>query len=175
MELVISSFLLVPGLGIPVALLTWYLFSRLYDLGHLNNEQKPQDAFKELKKRSKKEGLIDDNFLQKRWMKFGGGYYGLTALWTFVVIELSELTQFIGNFPGFDSLLADGVFTFVINVLVNQLMNVIAAFVWFTYWSELVLACLAVSYGGYLLGMHAAQRGFRFNRKTLKIESVAKS
>ena len=51
-------------------------------------------------------------------------------------------------------------------------MNLIAAFIWFTYWSE-VIVTVAVSYGGYLLGMNVAKHGYRFNVQTKKIERSA--
>ena len=39
MALIASALLLLLQLGIPVALLTWYLFSRLYDRGHLDDQE----------------------------------------------------------------------------------------------------------------------------------------
>ena len=153
MDLIASSFLLMFQLGIPVTLLTWYLFSRLYDRGHLDDQEDSEAAFKALKARNKEEKLEDNNLVQQRWMKFGGGFYGLTALWTLVVIEISDFVQFVVGFPGFAALFSDGVISFIISFFVNQLMNLIAAFIWFTYWSE-VIVTVAVSYGGYLLGMN---------------------
>ena len=169
MELLLSIITLSFQLGIPVAFLTWYLFSRLYDRGQLDNQEDPRQSFKALKARTKKEGLIDSNLVQQRWMKFGGGFYGLTALWTLVAIEFVDVSQFIMNFPGFSALFSEGIISFVIGVVVNQLLNLLAAFLWFGFWDN-VLVSIAVSYIGYLVGMNAAQRGYRFNQETLRID-----
>ncbi len=174
MDLIAALFRLSFALGAPIALLTWYLFSRLYDRGQLDVLEDPKASFKALKERTRKEGNTDENIVQRRWMKFGGGYYGLTALWTLVVIEVVDFIQFVVGFPGFAALFADGVIAFIIGVLINQLKNIIAAFIWFGYWDD-VLVCIAVSYIGYLLGMTAAQRGYRFNRKTLRVDHPTQS
>ena len=33
-------------------------------------------------------------------MKFGGGFYGITAVATLILIEIADLFSFINDFPG---------------------------------------------------------------------------
>lgn len=45
-------------------------------------------------------------FLHSKWVTFGGGFYGLIALLTFVVIELTQITQFWLSVEGWSDITA---------------------------------------------------------------------
>jgi hypothetical protein len=85
-------------LGLPLALLSWLIFMRLFISGELDRQsdrkgiergvKKIKASFKGEKKRTFAEKSKTDLVFEK-WMYFGSGFYGLAALWTLVVIEVS--------------------------------------------------------------------------------------
>ena len=92
-------------------------------------------------------------------MKFGGGFYGVTAFITWIYIELGEAVSFILNFSGFAELFKDGIGSFLIDLMVNQFQNFITAMIWFTYWADgerSILVWVVVPYLAYLAGLFAA-------------------
>ena len=163
-------------LGLPLALLSWLIFMRLFVSGELDRQsdrkgiergvKKIKASFKNEKKKSFAEKSKTDLVFEK-WMYFGSGFYGLAALWTFLVIELSELIDFVFNFPGLDVLFGDGLISFLFNVGMNQLGNLISAFVWFSYWDGSMLIWVLVAYAGYHAGIEAARRNLKVSKETL--------
>lgn len=155
-------------LMLPVALLAWWLFSRLYSSGRLErglDRKATKLAMKRIKTETRKD---KSDFLNTRWMRFGGGFYGLVALWTFVCIELSELTAFFGNFNGFAELFQNGILHFLISVAVNQLQNFVTALFWFGWWPSnggggTPMLWVAAAYAAYLGGLTLARRGVTVN------------
>ena len=149
-------------LGVPILVLSWLLFSWLYREGKLEikaDRKATAGSLKEMKKASKDKDVRGQNYIYDKWMWFGSGFYGLAALWTFLVMELVDAINFIFNFPGFASLLAGGFINVIIRGLMNQLENIISAFLWFNYWSDgSPFIWLIVSYFGYLGGIELAKR-----------------
>jgi len=147
-------------LGLPVFLMTWYLFRRLYQRGEL----KAGTNYKTIKsnlKSMKKQGKESSDILHKKWMKFGGGFYGLTAVVSLILIEVVDIWNFLFHFPGFEVLFQDGLIGFVIGLFVNQLQNFIAACLWFAHWGDggrNVLVWIVVPYGCYLLALRLAEQ-----------------
>lgn len=154
-------------LGLPMCALSWFLFSWLYNSGDVDRkaDQKSTKAqLKSLGKTFKKEKNASDQsqaaYVYRRWAAFGGGFYGLAALWTFVVIEVSQTIRFVLRFPGFAELFKDGFVNFAVELITNQIGNLVSAFVWFAYWpSETMILWVLVAYFGYRLGMEFAKRG----------------
>lgn len=161
------------GLGIPVLALTWYMFGRLYQAGELERGHTGKalgQSLKELKAKNKAPETRSKDFLHNRWMRFGGGFYGLTALWTFAVIEALDLTGFIWNFPGFAALFADGVISFLVDVFTNQITNFVSAMVWFTYWGGdggSIFVTFFIAYGAYLAGLKLAREDVTPEKESL--------
>ena len=126
----LTEFLLtLLALALPVTCLSWLLFHRLYDSGELDrrdNRRALGKSLKAIKKNRKREGAPERDFIHTRWMKFGGGFYGITALWTFVVIEANDITTFVSTFPGLVALFEDGLLNLLVSALVNQIMNLSA-------------------------------------------------
>lgn len=162
-------------LGLPVAVLSWFILRRLYRSGELDpsDDRKEIDAsLKRMRKRLKRGTEIDStrsyqpaNLLQARWLKFGAGFYGTAALWTFFVIELNELGGFLSSFTGFAALFEIGVVNLLVALFVNQVMNFVAAITWFRYWATIDSAIwlwMLIAYLGYLAGMYAARRDREF-------------
>ena len=163
-------------LGLPLALLSWLIFMRLFISGELDRQsdrkgiergvKKIKASFKGEKKRTFAEKSKTDLVFEK-WIYFGSGFYGLAALWTLVVIEVSELIGSVFNFPGLDALFGDGLIAFLFNLAMNQLSNLISAFVWFSYWDGSMLIWVLVAYAGYLAGIEAARRNLQVSKEAL--------
>lgn len=182
-------------LGIPVAVLSWVMFSWLHSEGKLDIAANRKDLASDLKKIKKtykhdkaeqakqrkkvkpslKEKLQNFNFMRAnesqtdqandsanmifdRWMWFGSGFYGLAALWTFIIVEVQDMFRFVFAFPGFAEIFKHGVVQAIIDLVLNQLMNIFSAFVWFNYWSDAsLLTWVLVAYVGYLAGLQVAK------------------
>ncbi len=148
-------------LGLPVTAMSWYLVNRLYKSGKLSKSddfQSVKSSVANLKKNSAEESS-GFNFAEQRWMKFGGGFYGVTALTTWILIELGEVLSFVGSFPGIDELFKDGIGAYLVDLMLNQFQNFISSLIWFAYWAEgdrNLLVWLIVPYLAYLTGLFAA-------------------
>jgi len=150
-------------LGLPMAVLSWLIFHWLFSDGSLGRDVKHKALKSQLKgqeKRLKNSGNKKAQLFYNRWAWFGGGFYGLAGLWTFLVIEIGDLANFLsaGNYlAGIDSNIID----FVISILINQLTNSIQALLWFSYWpgpGESMLIWIAAGYLGYWVGVEMARR-----------------
>ena len=107
-------------------------------------------------------GKPKHDFLHDKWMKFGGGFYGVVAFYTYVLIEIDEVWDFIGSLA---NLFNENLVRLVIQFFIESIMNFIAAVAWPVYWlnrvhSEQWLWVIA-AYAGYWLGARAA---FRYNQ-----------
>ena len=151
-------------LGIPMVVLSWIIFTRLYGGGELdrNADKKSIGAKVKNMKRSfnKEKDGGTSNYMVEKWMWFGSGFYGLAGLWTFAVIEIADVLRVISNPSTILHALDDGFVAAVIDLAVNQFSNFITAFVWFGYWpDEGTIVWLLVAYVGYWIGEELARRG----------------
>lgn len=147
-------------LGVPVFLVTWYLLRRLYRSGKLE-QGVDFETLKTRLKGIKKEQESSDDFLHRNWMKFGGGFYGITAVATLILIELADLLNFISNFPGIAALIEKGPVSLFADFIVNQIENFFTSILWFAHWGDDgsgVLIWAISAYACYYLGVRAAER-----------------
>ena len=153
-------------LGLPVAGLTWLLFYRLYSRGEIDraaDRKAIRTNLKQIKKASKESRGRGGSVLHNKWMKFGGGFYGVAALWTFIVIEATDLVTTVAGFQGFDAMFEDGILGFIIHAVVNQITNFVNALVWFGYWAggdteHSLILWVAIAYAAYVAGLNLARR-----------------
>ena len=154
----------VVALGLPVTVMTWYLVNRLYQSGKIttgSDRESVKESFRQAKKDWKENKKQSTDFLEQRWLRFGGGFYGITALVTFLLIETREIAGFIFNFPGFAELFKDGVVSLLVDIFVGQIQNFVSAMVWFTYWADtrqLMWVWAVVAYAAYWLGLSVATK-----------------
>ena len=145
-----------------MAVITWLIFSWLYRENMLDINADRKTTATELKlanKAFKKEKGKKKNYLYGEWLWFGSGFYGLAALWTFIVVELKDLFYFIFAFPGFEALFGNGIVSFLIAAILNQIGSIGSAFTWFHYWTDnSVLIWIAAAYLGYMAGIQMAKR-----------------
>jgi hypothetical protein len=111
------------------------------------------------------------NPVHGKWMKFGGGFYGIVALYTYGLVEWKEVSQFIASFGGFSEFINNLSIQVLIRMFIEGLKNFITAISWPVYWMgdfgpQRMWIWMAIAYAAYWLGMKAAQR-----HVTLKIPS----
>lgn len=150
-------------LGLPCLLFTWVIFHWLFTDGHIDRDIQHKVLKSQLKnsrKRLRNNASRNARFVYNRWLWFGGGFYGLAGLWTFLAIEMGDLASFLaaGNYLG---TLSGGFVDFLVTFLMNQVSNSIQALLWFSYWpgpGESMLIWIMAGYLGYWLGVESARR-----------------
>lgn len=149
-------------IGLPLTAMSWLMFNWLYGAGQLPREaghKAIRDHLDSLRKHHKTSKTRRGNYLYRQWMLFGGGFYGLSVLWTLLVIETFELIGFIVDFD-LQALLADGVLAMLISFALAQLGNIVSALLWFAYWPDnggAIIPWVVMAYAGYLYGIHLAR------------------
>jgi len=158
--------------GVPIAVFTvalvyWALrhgsFSESMDTKALQREIKAMSQ----KKKGKDKGALKSDAvgvhpLQKKWAKFGGGFYGIVAFFTYIVVEVLEIINMVKDFGGFFDFLKQIDSGVIIHIFVEALMNFITAMIWPVYWMKHVdtnhtWVWFVVAYAGYWAGLKLAQ------------------
>ncbi len=150
-------------LGLPVAALSWLLFYRLYHRGELARDadrKTIRSGLKQLKKSSSKTDKQSEHVLHKKWMKFGGGFYGVAALWTLIVIEVGGIASVIAHPSAIETMFEGGVLKFLVDWAIGQATTFVQAVTWFNWWSEKAQSpaiWFLVAMGGYVAGLELAR------------------
>ena len=101
------------------------------------------------------------DLLHGKWMKFGGGFYGVVAFYTYILVELPEVRDF---FVSLARMFEHGLVSLVIQFFIESLKNFIAAIAWPAYWLSRIQhdqwLWILGAYAGYWIGSKAA---FRFS------------
>lgn len=103
------------------------------------------------------------DFFHNKILSFGGGFYGTMALMTYALIEAVEVWQFLLSVFDPDSWIDRLVPGMIVEFLINSLMNLVSAFIWFATLPDYIhmdsgLIWLAAAYGGYLGGLQLVSR-----------------
>lgn len=102
--------------------------------------------------------------LHSKWMQFGGGFYGVVAFFTYAVVEVGEVRDFLANIS---NVFRGELISMVINFFIESIRNFITAIAWPAFWLRRIHSeqwlWIVGAYGGYWLGVRAA---FRFRQKT---------
>jgi hypothetical protein len=150
------------SLGLPVAALSWVLFSWIFSSGEIGRGEKRAAIKKQVKKLRSLDGLrgkTGRKLVFDKWVKSGTGFYGLAGLWTLVVIEAGELLEFLTDPDRFASMDEAGIAAFILGIVVNQLTNVIQAMIWWSYWpADSLLVWVSVAYVSFWSGVELARR-----------------
>ena len=148
--------------GLPIALIG---FTLVY--WSIKNQYISADDHTELLKEKKNQS--DDkqsdfrlNPIHQKWLFFGGGYYGTMAFATYLYIEMLEVFDFFTSYTSFQHLIDQITVSAVFGLIIESFLNIIPAFIWFTYWPDLISIqngwyWLLASYAGYHLGSHGAK------------------
>ena len=99
------------------------------------------------------------DLLYNKLLFFGGGFYGTMALFTYLIIEVVEILTFFGKIIDVTHWHFSFSIHFLIDLLINSIMNIVAAFLWFRTLPDFVdvnngFVWIAAAYLGYLGGVH---------------------
>ncbi|MEW6981883.1 hypothetical protein AAD001_04440 [Colwelliaceae bacterium 6471] len=152
--------------GVPIGVFTFLMVYYAYYKGYLSPDisirkafQEKDHADKKLSKKNKKALL----FLHSKWLTFGGGFYGLMALLTFIYIEVEQIVNFLIHASGLQDFINLFTLNSLINMIVDSLINMVKAALWFSYWPDIIhisngFVWLLIVYIGYRAGANLAQR-----------------
>ena len=158
--------------GVPIGLFTLALVWWALLGGHLKESTNTNALVREMKAMSmsdKKKKKKDASWkkeklhpLQKKWARFGGGFYGIVAFFTYIVVEMLEVIDTITRLGGFVDFIKHLNLDVIIRMLVQALMNFITAIVWPVYWmkrieTDQVWVWFIMAYAGYWAGLKLAQ------------------
>ena len=151
---------------VPMAILSFVMMT-LSDRAVVTTSDKPGDS-----KKAQKAELKKVSFLHSKWVSFGGGFYGLTALATFIFIETLEVVNFLKAATGVDYFIEAVSFTTLLAMFVESFKNMIIALVWFGYWPDHIdigngWVWLIMTYAGYQLGRSLSKAYIDRTRRTL--------
>lgn len=181
--------LLLAGLPVGVAsffLFTWVLRRRAPESvtslkaieRELKRESKDRARQRKEQRKTHKPGLSERlaegahftrerpfDLVQNKWLKFGGGFYGVVALLTYAVVELRDLWQFAMGFESIWLLISSFGVNTLIQLLVEALQNFILAIAWPAYWLSSVHTqypwlWFVLAYAGYWAGSRLALRRY---------------
>ncbi len=157
--------------GIPIGAFSFLMLYYAYFKGYLSTEVELKYAFKNpdaqqstLSKKHKK-NLV---FLHSKWVTFGGGFYGLIALLTFIVIELLQIINFWLSVEGWHDITALFTLNSLISMFIDSLLNMLKAAIWFTYWPSIL------STENYIVWILIAYIGYRFGAKFANTYAITK-
>ena len=101
-------------------------------------ESKDKAGLKKLKKDLKHEKITMQNILMSKWVAFGGGFYGLMAVLTYVVVEFNEIVDFLTSESGVIATIAAMGVSDLVGFFINSIMNFVTAITWPVYWMRIV-------------------------------------
>lgn len=95
------------------------------------------------------------DFLANKWLSFGGGFYGLVAVLTYIIVEAQEIFDIL-NMPGEGDVFSGIGIGMLVRFFIDSLMNFITAIAWPAYWMNTGQApfwqWFLAAYGGYVAG-----------------------
>lgn len=167
------------GATLPLAMLSYLLFhwsfksGRLVRDGTLKEIRRETRRLRRVTRKSKEKG---PNPIHNKWMRLGGGFYGVMGMWTYALVELQEVFEFFMNFTGILDMLSNISIGMIIGFFINSLTNFLLAIGWPIYWmerigSDYIFVWFAAAYGGYLLGMYAARHPEKIAETVEKIRT----
>jgi len=171
-EFLIEVFWSLLLVGVPIGVFTLALVWWALQGGHLKESTNIKGLMREMKAMSrsdKKKKKADPEWekeklhpLQKKWTKFGGGFYGIVAFFTYIVVETLEVIDTVTHLGGFIDFIKNLNLDVIIQMFVQALMNFITAIVWPVYWmkrieTHQVWVWFVMAYAGYWAGLKLAQ------------------
>jgi len=97
-------------------------------------QNKNKDGLKLLKEELKAEQWSWQNVLMSKWIEFGGGFYGVMAVLTYLVVEFNEVIDFLTSEHTVFATLAAITLGNLVEFFVDSIMNFITAITWPVYW-----------------------------------------
>ncbi len=101
-----------------------------------NNATELKKELKEIELEDKEGESFHVRMLRKKFIKFGGGFYGILALMTYLHVEFNQFIDFFKNFTSITDFIDSIGFKMLINFFIEAVMNLVTAFIWPVYWSN---------------------------------------
>lgn len=164
-------------LGLPVMVLSWLLFYRLYSRGELarDADHKSIDTrLKAMRKTEKESQETSDSLMHAKWMKFGGGFYGVAAAWTLIYIEVSGFVGTVLHPSALLNMFHKGIGDFIAQKMSGQITTLVDAATWFAWWPEKghgPVLWFVVAYAAYILGLNLARYETGFGSRVVELDS----
>jgi len=157
-ELIVAVF----KAGLPVAIASYALVWWALKKDHFGSVVSLKELNGEAKRLAKdKESKIKADPVHKKWLAFGGGFYGVVGLLTYAVVELGEIRDFFRQFESLSALVSSISLDLFIGLMIDAMKNFVVAISWPVYWmsdirSDHIWIWFAVAYGGYWAGARFA-------------------
>lgn len=146
--------------GVLAFALSWWALHRgiLEEKSDFNALKKEISEFGKRQKKAEEKKKL--NPVHDKWFKFGGGFYGLVGLYTYVLVEWREIVDLVVGLP---SLVLKFDIDVLINFFIESLTNFITAVTWPMYWlergsSQYLWVWIVLAYAGYWAGIKLALR-----------------
>ena len=134
-------------------------------------------TLKEIRKAAKASKEPGDSVLHAKWMKFGGGFYGVAAVWTLLVIEASGVISFIAHPSSLGAMFDRGLGGFIVNQVTSQISTFVQSAVWFDWWPGKrhdPVVWVAIAYVAYIAGLNLARYETGFGGRIVDLDSRAR-
>lgn len=140
-------------MGLPFFAFTYTIHWWALRKGHIA----PFSQAEEIEQELDKDGDNKTGWLMENWVTFGGGYYGAMAFFTYLFLELGQLYEAIIKLARINFTI-EALIKFLISEFTDAILNMVHAFIWFSYWPDVFdmafqPSWLAVTYGAYLLAI----------------------
>lgn len=75
-----------------------------------------------------------NDILTAKWLKFGGGFYGMASFLTFLVAEAKDITSLFDKVFSIELSIDNLISEVIIKFFIESIMNIVQAFTWPVYW-----------------------------------------
>lgn len=153
--------------GLPIAALSyglvWWALRNEYLGGAASVGAMEKEAKRQSKENKEKKEKNSGDLVHNKWMAFGGGFYGVVGVLTYLVVELGEIREFVTQFSGFGDLVSRISINLLVGLFIDSIMNFVVAIAWPVYWlgdfaGEYIWLWFVVAYGAYWTGARLALR-----------------
>lgn len=150
--------------GLPVGLASYALVLWALKKDHLGSVVSVRGMEKEIKRLNRdKESKKSADPVHRKWLAFGGGFYGVVGLLTYAVVEMGEVRDFFTQFTSIGDLIARISPDMFIRLIIDAFKNFIVAIAWPVFWlseirSNHVWVWFVVAYAAYWAGARLALR-----------------
>jgi hypothetical protein len=134
-------------------------------------------SLKTIRKAEKESKEKSDSVLHSKWMKFGGGFYGVAAAWTLIYIEVSGIINVVFHPSVVKDVFNNGLVSFITNQITGQIATLVDAATWFSWWpgkGHSPVVWFVVAYVAYIAGLNLARYETGFGSRVVELDSRAR-
>ncbi|GHF17843.1 hypothetical protein GCM10017044_10370 [Kordiimonas sediminis] len=150
-------------MGVLVGGLSYALFWWAHRVGLTDDDGTVKKRPKRNEETGKKQDRKTGDYTIDKWLSFGGGYYGVVALLTFILIELEQAIEFLTDWDAIVRYFSTFGINTLVQFLINQIQNFVQAIIWpveyIQEYQPLEWAILfAVTYGAFRIAQAYAKQ-----------------